>query len=149
MSQSSASKQSKSPPVAQPHFPTRWPDANGEPHTACPTGVLYRNPKPHIKAIHAWHPTLISLGGERLLATFDLGQAVESLDYRTYTSFSNDGGLTWSPPTQIIADSNSRPSTHTIRPSRLLDGTLVAVGGRYFRDDPEEGTLQPSEPGPC
>jgi hypothetical protein len=139
MSQSSASKQSKSPPVAQPHFPTRWPDANGEPHTACPTGVVYRNPKPHIKAIHAWHPTLISLGGERLVATFDLGQAVESLDYRTYNSFSTDGGLTWSPPTQIIADSNSRPSTHTIRPSRLLDGTLVAVGGRYFRDDPEEG----------
>src|SRR6476646_5874310 len=60
------------------------------------SGVIYRNPKPYLRAIHAWHPTLISLGGERLLATFDLGQAVESLDYATYSSCSDDGGVSWS-----------------------------------------------------
>jgi len=90
-------------------------------------------------AIHAWHPTLMSLPGDRLLATFDLGQAVESLDYRTYFSHSNDGGATWSPPTPMFEDSRSRRSTHTIRTARLRDGSLVAVGGRFFRDDPEEG----------
>jgi hypothetical protein len=82
---------------------------------------------------------LISLGGERLLATFDLGQAVESLDYRTYASFSDDCGATWSQPTPLIRDTHPRPSTHTIRTARLTDGSMVGVGGRFFRDNPNEG----------
>jgi hypothetical protein len=105
----------------------------------CRSGVIYRNSKPYLRAIHAWHPTLISLGGERLLATFDLGQAVESLDYATYSSYSDDGGVSWSQPTQLFSDPHPRPSTHAIRPARLRDGSLAAVGGRYFRDDSNEG----------
>jgi hypothetical protein len=92
-----------------------------------------------VKAVHAWHPTLISFGHERLLATFDLGQAVEGLDYRTYSCFSKDGGKSWSPPTPLFSDPHPRRSTHTIRPARLADGSLVAVGGRHFRDDDSEG----------
>ena len=112
---------------------------NGAPVDPFPSGVIYRNPKPHVSAVHAWHPTLISLGHERLLATFDLGQAVEGLDYGTYSSFSNDGGETWSQPTPLFSDPHPRRSTHTIRPARLADGRLVAVGGRHFRDDAKEG----------
>jgi hypothetical protein len=40
------------------------------------SGYVYRNPKPYLAAIHAWHPSLVRLPGGNLLATFDLAQAV-------------------------------------------------------------------------
>ena len=46
------------------------------------TQLIYRNPHPNLRAVHAWHPSLARGGGDELLASFDLGQAVESLDYR-------------------------------------------------------------------
>ena len=139
MHQRSTAKLAKASSTSQPHFPVRGEQGDGTPRVTWPSGVVYRNPKPHVKAVHAWHPTLILLPGDRLLATFDLGEAVESLDYRTYFSHSHDGGLSWSQPTPMFEDPHSRRSTHTVRPALLRDGSLVAVGGRFFRDDPEQG----------
>jgi hypothetical protein len=47
--------------------------------------------------------------------------------------------MQWSKPVRVFEDNGARRSTHTIRPARLRDGSLVAVGGRHFRDDPNEG----------
>ncbi|MBM4067461.1 MAG: exo-alpha-sialidase [Planctomycetes bacterium] len=102
-------------------------------------GVVYRNPKPHLRAIHAWHPSLVLLDDGSLLAGFDLGQAVEALDYRTYLSRSTDQGKTWSPPRPLFNDPVSRRSIHSVRLGRVKDGGIVGFGGRYYRDDPEEG----------
>ena len=103
------------------------------------TGLIYRNPKPHLRAIHAWHPTVVALGELELLCTFDLGQAVESLDYRTYISHSTDGGSSWSAPRPLVNDPTERPNTHSFRITQLRDHTFVGFGGRFYRDDPEEG----------
>jgi len=103
------------------------------------TGLVYRNPKPCLRAVHAWHPSLVRLDDGTLLAGFDLGQAVESLDYRTYTARSRDGGRTWDEPRPLFEDPVCRRATHSVRLSRVRDGTVVAFGGRYYRDDPEEG----------
>ena len=62
------------------------------------TGLVYRNPKPHLRAVNAWHPTLARLDDRTMLAAFDLGQGPESLDYATYLARSEDGGSTWSEP---------------------------------------------------
>jgi sialidase-1 len=103
------------------------------------TGLVFSNPKPYLKAVHAWHPSIVRLSDSELLCAFDLGQAAESLDYRTYTASSLDGGLTWQPPVRLFHDPAARPSTHTVRISRLRDGTLVGLGARFYRDDPERG----------
>src|SRR5437762_14100656 len=71
-------------------------------------GYVYRNPVPHLTAIHAWHPSLVRLSGGSLLATFDLAQAVEGLDYHTCQSRSNDGGRTWSQPAPLFQDTTTR-----------------------------------------
>lgn len=105
------------------------------------TGLVYRNPKPHLRAVHAWHPSIVRLDGGELVASFDLGQGVESLDYRTYTSRSIDGGRSWSDPVRLLDETTSRRSTHSIRIGRTADGTLLGFGGRYYRDDPEEGLV--------
>jgi hypothetical protein len=103
------------------------------------TGLVYRNPKPHLKSVHAWHPSLVPLADGSLLAGFDLGEAVESLDYRTYTARSLDGGHTWDAPRPLFHDPGPRRSTHSVRLGRVGDGTVVGFGGRFYRDDPEEG----------
>jgi sialidase-1 len=103
------------------------------------TGLVYSNPKPYLKAIHAWHPSIVELEDGRLLCSFDLGQAAESMDYRSYLASSSDGGNTWSQPRRLLDDSNNRPATHTIRLSKMRDGTLVGIGARFYRDNPNEG----------
>ena len=103
--------------------------------------LVYRNPKPHLQAIHAWHPSLVLLDDGELVAAFDLGQGAESLDYRTYLSRSKDQGKTWTPPVRLFEDPVTRRSTHSVRIGRVADGTLVGFGGRFYRDDPEQGLL--------
>lgn len=105
------------------------------------TGIVYRNPKPYLRAIHAWHPSLVAIDSNELLAAFDLGQAVESLDYRTYTARSLDGGRSWSDPEPLMHDPHPRRTTHSVRIGQVNDGMVVGFGGRYFRDDPEEGLV--------
>ena len=46
------------------------------------TGLVYRNPKPFIKSIQAWHPTLVPLGDGEILAGFDLAEAISATNYR-------------------------------------------------------------------
>jgi hypothetical protein len=103
------------------------------------TGLVYTNPRPYLRSVHAWHPSLVKLGERELLCAFDLGQAAESLDYRTYLSRSIDGGETWSAPERLLPEQPGRPSTHTMRISLLRDGTLAGLGARFYRDDANEG----------
>jgi sialidase-1 len=105
------------------------------------SGVLYRNPRPHLRSVHAWHPSIVSLPNGELLAGFDLGEAVESLDYRTYLSRSTDNGKSWSAPQPLFDDIVRRRATHSVRLSRVLGDELLAFGGRYYRDDPTEGLV--------
>lgn len=104
------------------------------------SGIVYRNSKPYLRAIHTWHPSLARLDSGEFVATFDLGQGAESLDYCTYLSRSNDGE-TWTPPVRLFQDPVARRSTHTVRIGRVADGTLVGLGARLYRDDPEQGVV--------
>lgn len=113
------------------------------------SGLVYRNPKPHLRAVNAWHPSIVLLGDGALLATFDLGQGPESMDYRTYLAHSADEGQTWSEPVRLFQDPVARPATHTVRTARMSDGTLVGFGARFFRDDPEEGLVNRDNLGFC
>jgi hypothetical protein len=104
------------------------------------TGVVYRNPKPYLRSQMAFHPSVVRLSEREFVATFDLGQAVEALDYHTVIARSLDGGRTWAVEGPVL--SSSPPSTtHTIRVSRLADGTLIGFGGWHHRRDPEAGLV--------
>ncbi len=115
------------------------------------TGLIYRNPKPHLRARHAWHPTLVVIDQDELIAAFDIGEAIESLDYRTYLSRSHDGGQTWDAPAPMFPDNllqhPTRRTTHIARPRRMSDGQLVALIACFYRDDPEQGIWNPDTTG--
>ena len=98
------------------------------------TGLVYRNPEPERRAIHAWHPSIVVLDDGELFASFDLASGVEALNYQTYKARSSDGGVTWSAPELLVEASTTRPTTGGIRVSPLRDGTLVGIGGRTYRD---------------
>ena len=56
------------------------------------TGLVYRNPEPERRAIHAWHPSIVVLDDGELFASFDLASGVK-------TSIT---GPTWrAPPTAV------------------------------------------------
>ena len=105
------------------------------------SGIVYKNPKPHLAAIHAWHPSLVLLPDGELLATFDLAQAVESFDYHTCLARSSDGGHTWSKPVPLFHDTSPRRATHSVRVGAVGDDTLVGFGARFYRDNPDEGLV--------
>jgi len=102
------------------------------------SGLVYRNPKPHRRSIHAWHPTLVVGEQGNLLAAFDLAEAVESDDYRTYLSRSDDNGQTWSSPARFFADENDRLQRHSVRLSRMSDGSVIAMGSRRYLESDDE-----------
>jgi sialidase-1 len=104
------------------------------------TGLVYRNPAPHLRAAHTWHPSVARVGKE-LVVGFDIGQAVEALDYRTYVARSSDGGASWSPPVRMFEDPPGRRCTQTARIGALRDGSLMAFGALLYRDDPELGLV--------
>ena len=96
------------------------------------SGVVYRNPRPNLRSIVAYHPSLVPLGAGELLATFDLGETVEALDYHTVAARSRDLGATWALEGPLLAQPPPG-TTHTIRTRRLRDGTLVGFGGLHRR----------------
>lgn len=102
-------------------------------------GIVYRNPQPYLRAVHAWHPSLALLADGTLVAGFDLGQAAESLDYATYVAHSSDQGEHWSAPRRLFFDSVARTTSHSVRIGQVGRGLLTAFGGRFYRDDPEQG----------
>lgn len=104
------------------------------------TGIVYRNPKPYLRSIVAYHPSLIVGDRKELIATFDIGEAVESLDYKTVLSRSTDEGKTWNVEGSILREPRAR-TTHSIRACRLKDGLLAGFGGTYHRLDIEMGVL--------
>jgi hypothetical protein len=102
------------------------------------TGLVYRNANPHLRSVVAYHPSLVAYHDNRLVATFDLGQAVESLDYHTVLSRSEDAGKTWNLEGPVLK-SPPKGTTHSVRTSRLGDDSLVGLGALFDRKNVEAG----------
>jgi len=105
------------------------------------SGLVYRNPRPELRSHHAWHPSLVRFEDGELVCVFDGASADQALDYRSFVTRSTDGGRTWAPPVRAMADWGDRPTTHFFRASRIRDGSMVGLGGRMFRDDPDQGIV--------
>ena len=101
--------------------------------------VLYSNPKPHVRSRQAYFPGLVKLPSGDLLATLMIAEAFESADGTTYLSRSKDAGRTWSLEGRLY-DAAALPNrmSDCLKPTLLADGSLLAMGYRFHRDDPEQ-----------
>ncbi len=104
-------------------------------------GILYENPKPYLHSIQAMHPSLIDLGDGELICSYNLGEAVESIDTRNYLSRSKDNGNTWIFEKELIAGLYcGKTISSTVRISKVSDW-IIGFGAVFYRENPEEGLL--------
>lgn len=104
------------------------------------TGLIYRNPKPHVRSIHAYFPSVIVMSNGEMLATMGLGQAFESIDLHTEVARSKDGGETWQLEGRIYPGTKDRITSDCCRITALPDGEVIAFMVRADRTaHPDEG----------
>lgn len=111
---------------------------------ALKTGLIYRNPKPHVKSVHAYFPSVALLPNGELLATFALGQAFESSDNRTNLARSSDNGATWRLEGPVYPGTRDRLTSDYARLTALPNGETVMFMVRSDRTQhPDEGLGNP------
>ncbi len=110
------------------------------------SGVIYRNPKPHVYSLHGAHPSVVCLGAGKLVASAAIGQAFESADTRAYLFFSEDDGETWTDGVpfnpELLPDCSDM-----VRLSLLPDNSIAAVYHIHDRSRVGEGYTNPETQG--
>jgi len=97
------------------------------------TGLIYRNPKPHVHSVHAYFPSVVMMDNGEMLATFVLGEAFESADLAAHVARSSDGGETWHHEGPIYPGTKTRVTSDTVRITSLPGGKVVAFMARHDR----------------
>ncbi len=99
---------------------------------------IYSNPLPQLRARNAAFPGACVLPDGKILVSYQIGEAFESVDGTIYTSISEDGGKTWSAPS-LAYDKASEdvPITDNGKPCTLPDGRVVLLGYQFPRPNPE------------
>ena len=105
------------------------------------TGIIYRNPIPHIWSRQAYFPSLARLADGTLVAAFSIGQAFESADLHSYVSISADNGKTWSEPKELVP--RREGWSDFARISLLPDGSLIGMIQWHDRSRPDTGLTNP------
>ena len=82
-------------------------------------------------------------------AMFARAQEIARHDYVCYASRSTDRGSTWSDPVPLFAPEPAPRATHTVRVTRLRDGSLLGFGARFIRSDPNQGLINHPGLGYC
>jgi hypothetical protein len=109
------------------------------------TGLLYRNPKPHLHSIHAYFPSVVALDKGEMLATLVLGEAFEAANCRTCLARSQDDGATWRLEGRLCDDDPHPLASNAARLTALGGDELVAFMVRHDRAEySEEGLANPA-----
>lgn len=108
------------------------------------SGLVYRNPAPHVRSLQASFPSLMLLPDGDVLCSFGLGSAFESADGHTRLARSRDGGRTWDLEPPFHTEPSGPPAwSWNARLAHIGNGVVVANGARWRRDDPDAGLVHP------
>ncbi len=111
------------------------------------TGLIFRNPLPHVYARHAYFPSVLQLANGEMLASFTVGQAFESADLHTELARSFDQGVTWAHEGRLYPGTPDRATSDTCRLSHGADGEVIAYVIRHDRSRPDCGFVNPDNLG--
>jgi len=111
------------------------------------TGLIYRNPLPHVYARNAYFPSVIQLADGDLLASYTIGQAFESADLHTELSRSRDQGATWEHEGRLYPGTTDRVTSETCRLSHGAEGEVIAYIIRHDRSRENYGFVNPDNLG--
>ncbi|HOD48736.1 MAG TPA: sialidase family protein [Candidatus Hydrogenedentes bacterium] len=108
------------------------------------TGLIFRNPIPHVHSVHAYFPSVVSMDNGEMLATAVLGEAFESPNMCTHVFRSTDGGAAWKHEGPLYPGVQGRLVSDASRVTALGGGNLVTFTVRHDRTQhPDEGLTNP------
>lgn len=111
------------------------------------SGLVYRNPIPHVYSRHAYHPSVVLLPNNDLVVSMCIGEAFEARDLRLYFARSADMGQTWALDQSVDLPGSIRPNAACGRISVLenmsSETELVAFLIRHDRSRPDAGLTNP------
>lgn len=106
------------------------------------TGLIYRNPRPHVRAIHAIFPSVVGLGDGEMLASLALAEAFEAVNMHTHLARSTDGGASWELQGELYR--RRELTSDSARIAVVGDGEIVALVNECDRGaHPDEGLASP------
>lgn len=108
-------------------------------YTASRHGILFRNPKSHVRSVQAYFPTIVAFGQDHFGATVVLAEAFEAPNMHVVYFESMDGGETWSRKSTVTEASADSSSSTVGRLGRLSDGTLLVMVTRHERQPDDDG----------
>ena len=111
------------------------------------TGLVYRNPKPHVFSRHAYFPSLVRCDSGELVCGFDIGSAFEASDVRSFVSRSSDDGKTWSAPMPVLETTPEQRISTSCRLSQVSGGEIVGLASLMDRSRENEGLANPATEG--
>ena len=107
-------------------------------------GLIYRNPIPHVKSIHAYFPSVAVNKNGGMLATLVLGEAFEAVNLHTHIARSADNGETWRLEGPVYPGTKDRITSDFARLTFFPDGELVVLMARSDRTGhPDDGLTNP------
>lgn len=112
-------------------------------------GILYQNPIPDLRPVHACFPFIEELSSNELICTYRRGSAFGSVDGVIAKLRSTDGGKTWVDE-GLIWDSSNDDKKYSYRGgaiTKLKDGRLLVVSTRWDRSDPDRPFYNPKTEG--
>jgi sialidase-1 len=98
------------------------------------SGLIYRNPTPHLTSCHAYFPSVVQMDNGEMLASFSIGEAFEAVNLNTYISRSVDG-KNWSEPSPLLPLELTRQHSNCARLTALPNGEVVAIIVQHDRRD--------------
>lgn len=111
------------------------------------SGIIYRNPIPHVYSKHAYFPSVLQLEGGEMVASFGIGQAFEAPDLHTHIARSTDQGETWTLEGRLYPGTPDRITSDACRLSHGENGEIVAFVIRHDRKRIDEGLANPENLG--
>lgn len=112
------------------------------------SGIVYRNPLPHVFSRQAYFPSTVLLDNGEILASLVIGEAFEAANLDTHVLRSADGGETWSDPLPLLPPGSKQGASNCGRLTALPGGELVSMVVRSRREGhPEEGLANPENLG--
>lgn len=89
------------------------------------TGLIYRNPKPHLRSIHAYFPSVSVMDNGKVLSTLVLGEAFSATNLRTFVARSTDDGEDWQLEGAVYPGTPDRLASDASRLTALAGGEMV------------------------
>ena len=112
------------------------------------TGLIYRNPSPHVSSKQAYFPSVVLMENGEILASFAIAEAFEAVNMNTYITRSKDMGETWSKPEPLLIQQPNNLLSNSSRITSFPNGNVVAVVVQSHREGhPEEGLANPENIG--